>query len=533
MSRHGVFVVCAATAITVTTTACTATIADSGDTPDRIVLADAQALGAYNPVNGFGELGVSQLYDGLLAPAPESDRSLPRLVPALAAAVPVSNADATVWEVPLRVGVTFSDGSAFGAEDVVATYAAVLDPASASEIAESYAMISSVTDRGDGTVRFELAYPYYAFPARLLLGIAPSEALTGGLAADSPLNREPIGTGPYRLTSLTPEQAVFTANADYWGGQPAVAELVSIYAPDDNARAQAMAAGGINGTVLPPVLAATFGSRAGMSLTAVQSADWRGVSMPAGNPFTNDEAARIAMNLGVDRQMMVDDVLVGAGRTAHTPVAAVYGDDYNAEATFAFDPAAAGTALDNAGWRMQADGVRAKDGVRAQFPLLYNATETVRRDLATAFAANMAEIGVQVDVAGSSWDEMDMRFADSAIMLGGGDKPYDLDTQIYGALHSRGANTATYDNPSGYANPAIDTALDAARRSLDPAERKGYYRQIQDEYIARPTYVFLAFLDHTYVTVDNGYDTGPLILEPHAHGVSWGPWWNIAGWGSP
>lgn len=527
------FLVLSAAVMAVAVAGCAGSSIDPTALPTRLVLADAAPLGAYNPVNGYGELGVSPLYDGLLAPVSESDQSLPELAPALAAAAPVSNADATVWDVELREGVTFSDGSGFGADDVVTTYAAVLDPASASEIAESYAMISSVTATGDHSVRFELEYPYYAFPARLLLGIAPAEALTGGLAADSALNREPVGTGPYRLTSLTPEQAVFTVNPDYWGGAPQVEQIVSVYTPDDNARAQAMAAGGVDGAVLPPVLAATFEGRDGMAVTAAQSADWRGVSMPAGNPFTGDEAARIAMNLGVDRQTMVDHVLAGAARPAHTPIGAVYGDAFDADAAFAYDQRAAAKILDDAGWTLQSDGVRAKDGARAQFPLLYNATETVRRDLATAFAADMAAIGVQVDVAGSSWDEMDTRVGDSAIMLGGGDKPYDLDTQLYGALHSRTDRTATYDNPSGFTNPAIDTALDAARRDLDPGNRRDSYLQVQREYIEHPTYVFLAFLDHTYVTVDNGYETGPLILEPHAHGVSWGPWWDIAGWTAP
>ncbi|MEE6282220.1 ABC transporter substrate-binding protein [Georgenia sp. MJ170] len=495
-----------------------------------IVLADPQPLGEYNPVGGYGELGVSPLYDGLLRPQAVSDEQLPALVPGLAAAQPSSNDDSTVWDVPLRSDVHFSDGTSLTADDVVATYEAVLDPASASGIAASYAMIDAVTAVDDLHVRFELAHPYAAFPALLLLGIAPAEHLTGGPALDSPLNRQPVGTGPYVLTDLTAEQAVLEANPDYWAGAPEVTRLVVVHMPDDNARAQRMRAGDIDGTVLPPALARSFENDDGATVHAVQSADWRGVSLPADNPLTADERVRLAMNLGVDRQSMITDVLAGHGRPAHSPAAAVYGDGFDPAATFDHDPDRARALLEDAGWLPEADGVRVHDGARAELTVLYPAPDTVRRDLATAFAADMAELGIDVTLTGSSWDEMDRRVADSAILLGGGDRPYDLDTQMYGALHGRAASTATYDNPAGFQIPGVDDALDDARRTLDPVHRAQQYRAVQRAYVEHPTHVFLAFLDHTYVSVDDGWDTGPLVMEPHAHGVTWGPWWNLVAW---
>lgn len=503
-------------------------------TPSRLVLADAQPLGEYNPVNGYGELGVSPLYDGLLRPEPvdaeHADRRIPDLVPALAASEPVPNTDSTVWDVDLKRDVQFSDGSAFGAADVVATYDAVLDPASASEIAASYQMIDKVTAVNDHHVRFTLDYPYYAFPARLTLAIAPSEAIIEGPAVDSPLNTDPIGTGPYRLAELTPHEARFEANPDYWGGPPQVTELVTVYTPDDDARAQRMRAGEVDGTVLPPVLAETFDGVAGVTVDSVQSADWRGVSLPAENPFTSDERARLAMNLAVDRDAIIDDVLAGHGRPAYTPVAEVYGDGFNPDAAFEFDPDAARGLLDEAGWVPRSDGVRARDGDRAEFTVYYPASDSLRRDLAAAFASDMAAVGIDVRLHGSTWDEMDRHVPTGAIMLGGGDKPYDLDTQTFGPLHSRGPATFTYDNPAGFTVPGVDEALDDARRSLDPEQRARDYREVQADYIEHPTYVFLAFLDHTYISRDDGWDRGTAIMEPHSHGVAWGPWWNLARW---
>lgn len=142
---------------------CGANAPEAAET-DTVVLADSQPLGQFNPITGYGELGVSPLYDGLLRPLSTSDAQLPDLVPALAASPPKSSEDSTVWDVELRQDVQFSDGTALDADDVVATYEAVLDPASASGIAAAYSMIENVEAVDEHHVRFELTHPYAAFP---------------------------------------------------------------------------------------------------------------------------------------------------------------------------------------------------------------------------------------------------------------------------------------------------------------------------------------------------------------------------------
>ena len=111
--------------------------------------------------------------------------------------------------------------------------------------------------------------------------------------------------------------------------------------------------------------------------------------------------------------------------------------------------------------------------------------------------------------------------------------PYDPDPQIYSTLHSSYAQAgigSPYDNASGYVNPAVDAALDAARRTTDLDERAAQYRSIQSAYVADPGYVMLVFLDHTYVSRNTEYTGSTPILEPHSHGASWGPWWNLREW---
>ncbi|NMM82929.1 transporter [Rhodococcus sp. SRB_17] len=508
---------------------CSSPSAPSGD---GLVLADGYELGGYNPVAGFGSAGEAKMYDGLVRLT--GGAGMPGFEPALAAKVPTANADATIWTVELRDGVTFSDGSTFNAADVAATYKAILDPASASEAKSSFDMISDVVAVDERTVEFRLAYSYAPLLTKMLIGIVPSESVaTPGLAAESTLNTQPIGTGPYTLVDLSPDRAVFAANKNYWGGEPRIKKLTLLYVPDDNTRAQRMVSGEIDGTNLPPLLANTFANRDGMSVTAHQSADWRGVSLPTNNPVVGDKAMRLALNLAADRQSMIDNVLAGHGRVAATPIPEVYGSSYNPNATFAYDPDRAEQILTDAGWIEGSDGIRSKSGQRAQFTIMYNSVDTVRRDLAQAFASDALGIGVEVDLEALSWDRIDPRINLDSTLLGGGDEPFDPDTQAYNALDSKyiapGVGSI-YSNPSDYSNPVVDAGLDVGRRSLDPAIRDAAYRDVQQAYVDDPGYVYLVFLDHTYVSKDSDWKMSGPVLEPHAHGATWGPWWSLQSW---
>lgn len=501
------------------------------DPADQLVLADIGDFGQYNPMLGYGALGVSPVYEGLLQPSAPDDTTLPGLVPALAAERPVQTAPRR-WRVALREGVRFSDGTAFDADDVVATYRAMVDPAVAADISTQIGPITDVVADGPSAVTVTLSTDADPSPY-LLVGIVPSEKVEAAPAADWALNTAPVGTGPYRLESLRPDQAVFVARDDYWRGPLALRRLVYTAAPDDNNRAQRVSAGEVDGTTLPPRLAESLRTAPGVDVVAVHTADWRGVSLPEGNAFTADVAARRAMNVAVDRNALVSGVLAGFGSPASTPISDAYGAAFEPTAQFRFDPGQAAQILDQAGWRPGGDGIRVKDGRQARFTLLYQAEDTVRRDLAVAFAAAMKRVGIQVDPRGASWDHIDTRLNEDAVLLGGGETPYSIDSQVYDTLHTQVPGGSPYSNPGDFTAPGMDALLDAARQSAPGAENDARYRQIQSLYARYPSGVFLTFLQHTYASRSSGWTRDAPILEPHSHGVLWGPWWNLPSWRPP
>ncbi|WP_116112006.1 ABC transporter substrate-binding protein [Austwickia chelonae] len=493
-----------------------------------LVIADSRDVSKYNPLDDHGEHGNSPIYDGLLQMEGENDTSPPTLKPALAEKLPETSEDGLTWTVSLRKGVVFSDDSTFDAEDVVATYRNLIDPKVAASSASDLAMLDSVEAVDPHTVKFTLKKPYAEFSSRMLFGIAPSEKLDGSPVDKSPLNSKPIGTGPYVLAESSAEKAVFTANTKHWRGKPTVEKLTYIRVTDDNTRAQRMAAGEIDGTVLPPTLAATLKNRDSLVHTSVRSVDFRSISLPKTSAFAQDPVARMAMNQAVDRQAMVDKILAGQGSPATIPVPAEMGDSHEPTATIAHDVAAAEKSLDAAGWIKGEDGIRAKDGQRAGFTLMYAAADTVRSQLAIAFAADMKKIGVDITLEGSTWDKIEPQLGKAGLVLGGGKHPTSIDSLLYNPLHRRDANTSSpYSNPGNYGSEALDTLLDSARHEQDPAARAQTYRAVQTEYVKDPGNVFLLTLRHTYVAKKGAVGAGKTILEPHVHDAGWGPRWNL------
>ena len=165
---------------------------------------------------------------------------------------------------------------------------------------------------------------------------------------------------------------------------------------------------------------------------------------------------------------------------------------------------------------------------------MYNPGDPLRRDLSLAFSAQMQQLGIDVGVEAATFDQAEPRIGTDALMLGGGDTPYDVDTQLYKMLHSSyPAAGAYYDNPGKFADPAMDKALEAGRTSSDPAKRAAAYRSVQRLYVAEPSMVLLAFIDHSYVqrtSTSQAWQGTGTLLEPHDHGTAWGPWVKVGQW---
>lgn len=488
------------------------------------MLATAGEPDTLDPVLGYGADGASLIFDGLVARDGTN-----ALIPALAAQLPTVSADGKTVTAKLRTGVTFHDGTPLTAADVVFTYQAVLNPKVDSTLRSDLDMLTAVTAPDPATAVFTLKYAYAPFLQRLTLGIVPAKALSGQDINKAGFNRQPIGTGPYKVESWTAgDRLVLAANDMYWGGKPANRKVVVAFVADDNVRAQRMRAGEFDVAELAPKLAAGFDNAAVYQVQRVPTADYRGVMLPFGNPVTGDLAIRKALSVGVDRSAMVTGVLAGAGEPAYSPIAP--NSDYADPSTTGnpgADPAAATAILDAAGWAPGADGIRAKAGRAAAFTLLYPAGDTLRKELALAVTADAKKIGIKISPEGLTWDAIYTRFAKDALIMGWG-TPYDPDFISYKLFGSKFAGQGSF-NPGSYKSPAADQALQDGRDQTDPVKRKAAYATFQRQLAADAPWVFLTYLQHTYVVKTGVSGVSPRV-EAHEHDVANSLWWNVNTW---
>ena len=507
-------------AVTLAVAGCTAEPAPtaSGDLDGTsIVIAVSAEPASLNPLAGYAPHGSAKLYDGLLEFQPDM-----QLHPLLATDLPEPSADGRSWTVKLRTGITFSDGSKLDADDVTATYRALLTPAYASPLRSKFSMLSAVTQLDSKTVRFDLARPYSPFPQLLTLGIIPSQSLTTpapvtGGRRDAP----PPGTGPYRLSSWTRgHQLVLTANPKYFGGKPSIAKVTMEFVGDDAGRLERVTDGTVDSTVLPCTEAAQFAdSNTFDVMTQQHTGDLSTVLLPSKNDVTGDQTIRRALNLALDRATVVSGVLGGHGTPAYTPVADATAEFVEPSATFEHDPAQARKLLDEAGWRPGADGVRTRGGVRAAFTLRYASGDDVADKLVTKFVADAKQVGIAV--TGNAIDPAALHdgAGPSLLRIGG---PFDPDLMLYQLLRSPG-------KPGGYTNAEVDTALETGRTATDPAQRSAAYRQLQRAYVSSPGMVVIASTDHCTVIRRSWNGYRPVADGSEADGT-WGPWWNLAHW---
>lgn len=142
------------------------------------------------------------------------------------------NADGS-WRFHLREGVKFSDGTAFDAKDVKHSFERIMSDKNACESRRYFGGMTvtpSIVD--DHTIDFKTDPAQPILPLLMsLVTIVPEETKMEFI-------REPVGTGPYKLTNWTPgQQIVLTARDDYWGAKPQVTEATYLFRADPSVRA--------------------------------------------------------------------------------------------------------------------------------------------------------------------------------------------------------------------------------------------------------------------------------------------------------
>jgi peptide/nickel transport system substrate-binding protein len=180
-----------------------------------------------------------QIYQPLLGQAPDG-----KLIPWLATSWKI--VDDLTWEVKIRQGVKFHDGTPFEVEDIAFTFGRVPNvPGALAPFTSNVRDVKGVEVVAPDTVRIKLGSPDPIFDYKLSQVCMLSRKVHANAAtADFNSGKLAIGTGPYKYAAFTPgEKLELVANPDYWGGKPAWDKVTARYIVDPGARIAALKAG--------------------------------------------------------------------------------------------------------------------------------------------------------------------------------------------------------------------------------------------------------------------------------------------------
>ncbi len=422
------------------------------------------------------------------------------LVPGLATAWEVSR-DGRTYLFHLREGVRFHSNfgfqptRAFNADDVVFTFARMLDPAhpyhqvSNGSYVYFHSMglnraLRSIDKVDDHTVRFVLREPNAAFPADLSMDFSSinSAEYAAWLAArgrKQDLDLKPIGTGPFELVSYQPDAMLrYRAFAAYWRGRPPLDQLVFAIVPDASVRWAKLRAGECQ-MMAAPNPADLPAMRADPSIRLAPGGPALNVTYVAFNtqrPPLNDLRVRKALYLAIDKKTIVDAVYGGQAVPAVNPLApAVWGYDPSI-ADLPHDPAGARRLLAEAGYPKGLDLELSAMSIAR--PYLPDA-----RRMAVMIQSDWERIGVHARVSTFEWGEYLRRLASGshqAALMGWSADNSDPDNFLGTLLSCTGVHTQ--QNPANFCDARYQALVDSALRTTDRAQRARLYAQAQQRF---------------------------------------------------
>jgi len=401
----------------------------------------------------------------------------------------------------LRKDVRFQDGKPFTARDVEYTYKIYVDPKTPTAYATPFLKVKEFRVLDDYTVEVTYGKPYAPALGSWGVGMLPRHLLEGTDITQSPLKRNPIGTGPFRFKEwVTSEKIVVDAYDDYYDGRPYINRVLTRIIPDLATMFLELKAGRIDQMGLTPLqftrqtetkwFKDNFNKYRYLSFAYTYMGynlkDWK----------FQDKLVRQALTTAINRDSIVQGVLLGLGVVSETP----YNPDtfwYNPNVKkYPYDPEKAKQMLADAGWKdTDGDGILDKDGKPFAFTIVTNQGNDLRKNAATIIQRDLGKIGIRVSIRVMEWAALIKNFLDKrnfeACVLGWGIGIDPDQTDIWNS-----EKTAQHQlNFISYSNKEVDELLELGVSTYDRDERKKYYDRFQEIIAEDQPYTFLWVAD--------------------------------------
>ena len=460
-----------------------------GDMIVRGSIADASVLLPILANDGasFGIIGL--VYNGLV----KYDKDI-KLTGDLAKRWEISDDKRTI-RFFLHKNVKWQDGQPF--TDVKFTFDAYRDPKVPTSYATDFMKAHSLQVLDPYTVEVTYKEPYAPALGSWTQGMLPSHLLKGKDITKSPLKRHPIGTGPYKFREWkTQEKIVLDSYHHYFEHRPYIDRVMTRVIPDPATMFLELKASRIDQMGLSPLQYSRQTSSKwfdknfhkykyltfAYTYLGYNLNDWR----------FKDRKVRQALTTAINRESIVQGVLLGLGQVAYTP----YKPDtywYNPNVKkFPYDPEKAKKMLAEAGWvDTNGDGILEKDGKPFEFTILTNQGNQLRERAATIIQADLRKVGIRVKIRTLEWAAFLNNYINKhnfeACLLGWG---IGIDPSQIDIWNSK--KTAEHElNFISYKNPEVDKLLDDAAATYERKKRKKLYDKFQEIIAEDQPYTFL------------------------------------------
>ena len=404
------------------------------------------------------------------------------------------------WEIPdpktyifhLHAGVRFSDGRPLTARDVKWSFDSLLQGKVRSTKAATYRFVDTIETPDDQTVIFHLKEPW----AALLWNVAGG----GGMGvvpygSGEEINRNPVGSGPFRFVRAEPDRdVVIERNDNYWGDRAKIRRVEFMIVPDTTTRALELRKGSADLEInaLFPDLVLPLSRDRRLEVLRGPGTVLAYLAFNLRDPILQDVRVRRAIAYAIDRQPLLHNLLHDSARPAASilpPESWAYNDHVP---EYHYDPEKARELLNQAGYPAQ-------NGVRFHLTMK-TSTEESSRSIAAVFQQQLRDVDIALDIRSYEYATF---FSDvshgefqlySLHWVGGNEDPDIFEYAFHSArIIPRGANRQYYNNPQ------VDGLIDKARIETDQNARKQDYRRLQEILAEDLPYIELWYFDNVLV----------------------------------
>ena len=382
----------------------------------------------------------------------------------------------------LKPNLKWADGKPLTSDDVLFTWQLVTDEKTRTPYGADYKLVKKAEAPNPDTFKVTYAQPYApALDSWSGLHILPKHLLEGQDINNTPFARNPVGSHYYELDQWKKGESIsLKRNVNATQGQARIDRLVSRIIPDRAAQFLELMADNIDSMSLNSIqYARIFPSRPDLTAKIAQykelgnSYTYLGFNLKR-KPF-DDVRVRQAINYAIDKQEIIDGVLLGLG----LPVASPYkpGTRWSNPSLqpYPYDPGKAIALLKAAGFEdHDHDGILDRDGQPLSFEILTNQNKE-REMSAVLVQRRLKEIGIDVKIRVVEWATFISRFIKTGdfnvVLLGWG---LGLEPDQFNIWHSSQQAPGQF-NFIGYNNPTVDKLLEDGRTELDPDKRMKIY----------------------------------------------------------